>query len=99
MSDKATPRPWHIVPETLGSIRAANDVDVAQAQQTGPVRSAADNEERLANAALIVRAVNAHDGLVEAAKQILRVHDEGGFIDGRVINDLRAALRAAGVEP
>lgn len=98
---KHTPTPWHVVPETLGNIRAENDVDVAQVFQTQHARSAADHAERLANAELICRAVNSHDALVEALKAVVDCHNrsatQAGWADAAA--QCRAALRAAGVEP
>jgi hypothetical protein len=89
----ATPRPWQ---------------HEQNAVKAGPVLIATASTERdnyAANAALIVRAVNAHDGLVEALRTLannkLSDHNCGSveLAGKRVRNIALAALRAAGVEP
>jgi hypothetical protein len=69
---KHTPIPWRVIPDTLGSIEDKNGLCVAQTQQTKPVRSAEDHAERLANAEIIVKSVNAHEALVEACRKSLK---------------------------
>jgi hypothetical protein len=54
-----------------------------------------DTRERMQdNAAFIVKAVNAHDDLVAAAKMALRTY-ERDFPNGQGVIDLRAALAKA----
>lgn len=63
---EATPGPWAI--SEIGSgfeIESSDGLFVAQAFQTKPIRSAIDHQERRANAALIVAAVNALPALLE----------------------------------
>lgn len=94
---KHTPTPWEVVPDTLGTIRAFNGVDVAQAQQVRPDERMTKHAERLANAAYIVRAVNAHEGLAEALRLIAT--SAPGVTTGHMRVVAGRALRAAGVEP
>lgn len=55
---KHTPGPWHVVTDdgSVGSVRAANGINVAQAQQTHPRNEDLRMIERKANAALIAAA-------------------------------------------
>ncbi len=64
---KHTPGPWRVISGTLGAVEAANGVQVANAEQTRPVRCAADHDERKANARLIAAAPE----LLEALKGAL----------------------------
>ncbi len=95
---KPSPLPWT---QDDGLISAANGVEVA------------DFEIVKADAALIVRAVNAHAGLVKAADRALTMMREDGeeccchgtpdaiYEPGELcpMCDLKAALRAAGEAP
>lgn len=65
MSAAPTPRPWETRPDEPATIVRHDGLVVAMA-----LRGSRDvpGEVALANAALIVRAVNAHDALVEAAE-------------------------------
>lgn len=88
---KHTPTPW-AMDDTRLLIRSGGHL-VAEAFRDC-LKSIADREaEAQANAAMIVRAVNAHDALVEA----LRVIAGGGYDDAVLVAE--RALRAAGVEP
>lgn len=89
---KASSRPWRVIARKDLRPRGPLMVDMGAVECIG---DAAD-----ANAALIVRAVNAHDALVEAAKAALvhLTYSNGDPItDGaaRVVNDLRSAIAAA----
>ena len=95
-TSKATPRPWQVSRSNAGAIpphfqpleiigRGGN-ASVAAQLGIGP--------EANANAALIVKAVNAHDSLVEALKDCA---DFMGSVAGteRVSDSFKAALRTA----
>lgn len=80
--DKATARPWYVnrLNDQIGDIWSeAADMPVAQAQPCGTLKRP-DNEQRNANAELIVRAVNEHAALTavasaaEAAEQLLQMN-------------------------
>jgi len=59
--DRATARPWVVDPQEFDLIRVLKDRAVCQVFGDGA-------EQTKANAALIVRAVNSHDKLVEACE-------------------------------
>lgn len=95
---QATARPWSKRTEVYGyTVRAhehtSNEVIIAR------VENGAVKDE--ANAALIVRAVNAHDELMEHGTTLLRYHESPPMgIGERVelsdaIAGMRAAVRAA----
>jgi len=115
MTDKATPRPWiwegdfkftnsgaRIVTDKNGNA-VAHVLTVAERKRSTPYN--APDSGRDANAALIVRAVNAHDGLVAALRTLAnnQLSDDNcadvATAGKRVRNIAAAALRAAGVEP
>lgn len=101
MKPKHTPVPWEVDPDCTERVQAVhpdvNDVD-GIAECFGP--------NCLDNAVFIVRAVNVHDDLLAAAKELVRLMDEvdpntalGDEAD-RVFphyefNDLRAAIAKA----
>lgn len=61
---KHTPLPWKVVPAPKGYVLIVDETDRRNiAQISTNSRTKAENE---ANASLIVRAVNAHEGLVKA---------------------------------
>ena len=104
MTDKATPRPWiwegdfkftnsgaRIVTDKNGNA-VAHVLTVAERKRSTPYN--APDFGRDANAALIVRAVNAHDGLVGTLRAARRRLSERGC----AVDWIDAALRAAGVE-
>lgn len=108
---KHTPTPWHVV-KMYGwgdslciSRRSQADLDGVAGE--GPIavmsRGASHWETPFpveANAAFIVRAVNAHDALVEALKGAGRLLHSEGYSDRHpVAAKIAKALRAAGVEP
>lgn len=63
-----TPLPWKVVPAPKGYVLIVDETDRKNiAQISTNSRTEAENE---ANAALIVRAVNAHEGLVKALEEI-----------------------------
>lgn len=63
-----TPGPWHVVPDSLGTVDAANGITVAQAQATKHARTAEDHLERAANARLIASAPDLLSALIEVQK-------------------------------
>lgn len=88
MQDKATPRPWKINENCLdakeeGYIRIGTDKDKWLCETKGTHVGSKVLGEALANASLIVRAVNAHDALVEACKTALDVLENDCTIDGQ----------------
>jgi len=91
-----TPTPWHFEeldrrPDGCGYLRcAADNLEISHHGDMGRSR-----EENLANAAFIVKAVNSHDKLVEALKEIAEVTrlyrcDDPDF----VVEIAREALRS-----
>jgi hypothetical protein len=87
------PLPWAVVGRDSGTIRTA-DGDYALVARVHWYR-------RKHNAALIVRAVNSHDALVEALKRTSRALREarGGIFNDAALADEAAcaALSAAGI--
>jgi hypothetical protein len=85
-----TPTPW----EVRTNYRAAHRGDIWSACKGFPSRPVASTvgqenaDERAANAAFIVKAVNAHEQLVKALQQIALFDDTSGEV-------ARAALKAA----
>ncbi len=70
MADEATPRPWHTDPDEYGCrsiVAGENDADgiFTASLDIGFTHGLDKESQDAANAALIVRAVNAHDALVE----------------------------------
>lgn len=83
---KVSPRPWRVDPDHRADIQAHDGKDIGTAFHQGVVgmtlrlsgpMSAQDDDEGAANAAHIVRCVNAHDGLVEALELVLHSFDDG----------------------
>jgi hypothetical protein len=63
-NDKATPRPWRVVEGNL--------IFGADYSEVGDTCVSADGyDTQMANAALIVKAVNLHDRLVEALRDVI----------------------------
>lgn len=108
MSDSTTPRPWVaqpmgfnvgksglIIPDVGAEIHPCADV-IAKVGVIGPQRSA---EHVWADAALIVRAVNAHDDLVNVCTGLLECFEAGDrwtSVSRRIAaKNLRAALAKA----
>ena len=83
-TDRATPRPWHnggqvVFPDDrAGRTIAVLPDDDARVTQNGVVYGPCMTiDEQRANAALIVRAVNAHDKLVDACEAVLAAMPSG----------------------
>ena len=105
-TDRATPRPWN-----TGGVMTSVEVwpkgwnvpmHIADCDPRG--RSPDSEQERVANAALIVRAVNSHDALVEALEGMVKLNSlllektDGGFYsagNNGYIQQARAALALA----
>ena len=98
MTDKATPRPWRAGIDGNARLYGPDNTGTASGMIASFVGS------RRADLDLTVRAVNAHDGLVEALTAV-RAYVMDAFTqtnDADCAADLEhidAALRAAGVEP
>lgn len=92
--DRATPRPWRITDDE-GSIGTDYFPNVARVSMGFAGRDSL--REAYANRALIVRAVNAHDALVAACEDVLRVwnlpfdHADKKALTGRVMAALALA--------
>ena len=98
-----TPTPWSIDKETI------NDPDVVIESKSGcfvaQVSSDADDTEAQANAAFIVRAVNAHEELLDNIRQAIRALEAGLDDTGEcighvstmdcVVDDLKQAIAKA----
>jgi hypothetical protein len=94
-----TPTPWKLALTDDTIIRGPDGSYIAAV--TGDYNSESDWPCMEANAAFIVRAVNAHDDLVTALKSILRLQDENDGADFETVfllaEDIaRAALAKAG---
>ena len=92
-TDRATPRPWHnggqvVFPDDrAGCTIAVLPDDEARVTQNGVVYGPCmTTEEQRANAALIVRAVNAHEALVEACEAALAAIGGIGTEDQGLMN-------------
>lgn len=76
-----TPTPWRIHDKTELTVVAQNNRTVAN---TGTYNSNIDSEkvhnENVANAELIVRAVNYHDRLIRVAERICEIAEENGCV-------------------
>jgi hypothetical protein len=96
VSGAATPRPWAINEDRLHEIvfdPGGDGIPIAECF------GLPDDGETEANAALIVRAVNSHEALVEAceaADDYVAAHAVTET-QVRLVNQLRAALAKAGV--
>ena len=100
MNTKHTPTPWH------EGTRGPNNMPCIGARSIllAHVCTGIDFQEQAdANAALIVRAVNSHEPLVTALRDLvaeLARSDEEGLIEHtEIMMNARAALATAGVEP
>lgn len=89
----ATERPWRRDPRASSRIVAGADDTVASVGNQPSLLGQWD-----ANAALIVRAVNSYDALIEAVIELLATHPaayrEAGSIDNRTDNAVRIARAA-----
>lgn len=88
-AEKATPRPWKVVPSPHGP--------KYQCVQIGDDDRYTTLELLPDDAALIVKAVNCHDDLVAALEAIIDCEDSGlgQFQMGRRISAARAAISKA----
>lgn len=100
MSDNTTPRPWHrrIGREGNGSPRSQHE-QICNEEDVGAIMLEHDGSpEGNANAALVVRAVNAHDALVEAVREADRILWMAGayaeLSKGRELRDYKEAAEA-----
>ncbi len=84
-----TPRPWAYDNERGQLETACGDVMIAQVDTMLSRNSDADG-------AFIVRAVNAHDGLVKALRRMVEWYDAGCDQSAAAVSSARAALKAAG---
>jgi hypothetical protein len=102
---KATARPWRVsrrlvrtgrkVVDAGWDIHGADTDNVALVLDDGAGREPLWTAEAKANAALIVRAVNAHDDLIAVLADILECEDEGQPIEHSIVARARAALALA----
>ena len=99
-----TPTPWSIdkLPTRIcvaGRKGFSGDYRVADAHQSPQLAFTPRHEEAVANAAFIVKAVNSHDELVAALKNVANTYDAKSYREGsqeRRLGDLaRAALSRA----
>lgn len=91
---KATPRPWRIGQDPI--IIESDHADFVAMTLPDPALGWDGTEEDYANARLIVRAVNAHDELVEATRAALdALENEPDGIEDHAFHDLATKLRAA----
>ena len=87
MTGKPTPTPWAIFKAGIGE---ENGDGIASLWR--------GSEEREANAALIVRAVNAHEALVKALNAAVRMLDPFDASD-ELLEQIASALALAGETP
>ena len=89
-SKEATARPWHVgVKQAEKIIYTGNGWAVANCTV---YHGTADAEESAANAALIVRAVNAHDAMREALERIAAGDPTHTQFAALAISEARAAI-------
>lgn len=92
----ATPRPWRVWDNFEISAHSPDDnAEIATVYQCGGIREA---DEAIANAELIVKAVNAHDALVDSARLAVTVLSDtkaDEWARSHAIAALNAALKAA----
>ena len=93
---KHTPTPWHVESTRYGPyVSSETDMVVAECSQRCGNKP---REQADANAALIVRAVNAHEqmvGALESVAQAFAVEHIAEVIPPSVAAKVKAALRAA----
>lgn len=98
-----TPIPWHVEtgPEGWPEIWNGDDMKVAECV-TGSPCGAMPPAEQTANAAIIVRAVNCHQRVIDVLRSIVDARDSAALADDpayllidRAIDDARAALKLA----
>lgn len=90
---KATPRPWRVDDE--GFIKYGRHSDYLKLQSAWIEDAWINDKEAIANAALIVRAVNSHDALVEACREFARKVEAGEAHSVRSYAQMKAALALA----
>lgn len=106
MTDASTPRPWHVYDDrqftVYPGIGAAKDSVVIFGLKNEQCGVRGDTlEARKANAALIVRAVNAHDDLVAALRRIsdiaqtILMRGDVAYGVGQIIGQCEDALKKA----
>ena len=88
--EKHSELPWIIDPDESMPLAVIQD----NADGMGVCEIGERNEENLANAALIVRCVNAHDDLVKAVEACLAMLDNRHW-NGDMVAHARAALAKA----
>ena len=96
--DNTTPRPWKLEPARLDEILIVGDSATSDvARLAGPLT------RKGANAGLILRAVNAHDALIEAVDTLLGVamwaRDNGAYpeaVNVMIYRSRLALLQAKG---
>lgn len=89
----STPRPWTITKEKFRTFDNEVHSNISIHTMIGEERIALLGQNKEANAELIVRAVNAHDELVEALKKIL---DPETMIEEKIIFAKQALAKAEG---
>lgn len=81
MTTQPTKRPWHIT--KIGNIRSSNDIGIANMDYFEK-----SVEEYKANSELIIKAVNCHDELVEALKELNRSSGKGCWCEMAIGNPM-----------
>ena len=98
-SEKATARPWKMNVTKLGHIISVSPENDISKHCFAPM--IAERDEDLANAELIVKAVNNFDQLLEACKEVKDLFDHGylhelkGFRNGIALIKLEQAIKQA----
>ena len=96
---EATPRPWTLEGDSLnihsGDPWTGDSVWIASTNGRVGEHGFPSDASAKANAALTVRAVNAHDALVEAVETALGIVDQGWLIDSEPTHYLRKKFAAA----
>jgi len=90
----ATPTPWYASAEDMSTIPSRG---IAIYAKQGPLEVCPAIANRTSDAALIVTAVNAHDDLVDALRDLLRVAETSGDFSEEwpEVQSARAALAKA----
>ena len=89
---ETTPRPWEVTERQYSVYAGEPRWQIADVQHSGPFWTALVLNED--DARLIVRAVNAHEGLVEALEHARTVLADNGY-DDRFCEHIDAALAKA----
>ena len=92
---EASDRPWRALPTTPVVDSKGSNVIVCRCGNENGLPDKYSMDRWMADAALIVRAVNAHDALVEALETALVVLDQGARIDSEQAHHLRLTFTAA----